>query len=60
MRPLDQLHAVTPDTTVSEAMEIMSRDDVNQLPVMRDGQIEGFISRGGILRLLQTQAELEV
>jgi len=60
MRPLDQLHAVTPDTTVSEAMEIMSRDDVNQLPVMLDGQIEGFISHGGILRLLQTQAELEV
>jgi Zn-dependent protease len=60
MRPLDRLHSVTPETTVTEAMEIMNRDDVNQLPVVRDGQIEGFISRAGVLRLLQTQADLEM
>jgi Zn-dependent protease len=58
MRPLDQLHAVTPDTPVTEAMEIMAREDVNQLPVVKDGRVEGFISRSGILRLLQTRAEL--
>jgi CBS domain-containing protein len=58
MRPLDQLLSVTPDTPVMEAMEIMSREDVNQLPVVKDGHVEGFISRGGILRLLQTRAEL--
>jgi Zn-dependent protease len=60
MRPLDKLHSVTPETPVSDAMEIMSRDDVNQLPVVRDGRIEGTISRAGVLRLLQTQAELEM
>ena len=60
MRPIDKLSSVSPETLVSEAMEIMSRDDVNQLPVIRDGQIEGTISRGGILRLLQTRAELEM
>lgn len=58
MRPLDQLHAVTPATPTTEAMEIMAREDVNQLPVVNDGQVEGFISRAGILRLLQTRAEL--
>ncbi len=58
MRPLDQVRAVTPDTPVTEAMEIMAREDVNQLPVVKDGHLEGFISRGGILRLLQTRAEL--
>jgi Zn-dependent protease/CBS domain-containing protein len=58
MRPLDQLHAVTPDTPVTEAMEIMAREDVNQLPVVKDGHVEGFISRAGILRLLLTRAEL--
>jgi predicted transcriptional regulator len=58
MRPLDQLHAVTPDMPVTEALEIMAREDVNQLPVLKDGRVEGFISRGGILRLLQTRAEL--
>ena len=58
MRPLDSLHGVTTDTPVDEAMEIMAREDVNQLPVVKDGHVEGFISRGGILRLLQTRAEL--
>jgi Zn-dependent protease/predicted transcriptional regulator len=58
MRPLDQLRAATPDTPVSEAMEMMAREDVNQLPVVKDGHVKGFISRGGILRLLQTRAEL--
>jgi Zn-dependent protease len=58
MRPLDQLHAVTPETPVTEALEIMTREDVNQLPVVKEGHVEGFISRSGILRLLQTRAEL--
>ena len=34
MRPLEQIHAVTPETPVMAAMEIMAREDVNQLPVM--------------------------
>lgn len=59
-RPLDKLRAVTPETPVSEALEIMGREDLNQLPVVRDGHIEGVISRGGVLRLLQTRAELDV
>jgi CBS domain-containing protein len=58
MQPLDKLRAVTPDTPVSEAMEIMATEDVNQLPVVKDGIVQGFISRGGVLRLLQTRAEL--
>jgi Zn-dependent protease len=58
--PLDRLRVVTPETPVSEALEMMSREDVNQLPVVRDGRIEGVITRGGVLRLLQTRAELDV
>ena len=60
MRPLGQVRAFSPDTPVAEAMEMMAREDLNQLPVMRDGSIEGFISRGGVLRLLQTRAELDM
>lgn len=58
MRPLDQLHSVTPDTPVNEALEIMSEDDVNQLPVVLNKRIEGFISRRGVLRLLQMHSAL--
>ena len=60
MRPLESLRTVAPETPVAEALELMGREDVNQLPVVRDGQLAGVISRGHILRLLQTRAELQV
>jgi Zn-dependent protease/predicted transcriptional regulator len=59
MRPLDQLRTVAIDTPVINALEIMGRDDVNQLPVILNGALEGIISRSHILQLLQTKAELD-
>jgi Zn-dependent protease/predicted transcriptional regulator len=58
MRPLDRLRTVTPDTAVSDALTTMARDDVNQLPVMDDGRLEGIVSRGQFIRLLQARSEL--
>jgi CBS domain-containing protein len=58
MRPWDQLHTVTAEDPVVKALEIMGRDDVNQIPVMLNGALKGMISRGHILRLIQTRAEL--
>jgi Zn-dependent protease len=58
MRPLDRIHALPPDAPASEALEAMAREDVNQVPVMRDGRLEGVISRGHLIQLLQTRAEL--
>jgi CBS domain-containing protein len=58
MRPLSQLRVVTPDTPAAQALEIMSRNDINQLPVVSDGQLEGVFSRGQIMRLLRAHAEL--
>jgi Zn-dependent protease/predicted transcriptional regulator len=59
-RPLKSLHTVSPQTSVAKALEMMGREDVNQLPVVKDGHLEGIVSRGHILRLLQTRAELRV
>jgi Zn-dependent protease len=58
MRPLDQLHTVTPATPVMEALETMGRDDVNQLPVVADNHLEGIVTRATVLQFLQTRAEL--
>jgi Zn-dependent protease/predicted transcriptional regulator len=58
MRPLKSLHTVAPQTLVTKALEVMGREDLNQLPVVRNGHFEGIISRSHILRLLQTRAEL--
>jgi Zn-dependent protease/predicted transcriptional regulator len=58
MRPLDQLHTIRPEASAAEVLETMARDDLNQLPVIRDGHLEGMISRTHILQVLQTRAEL--
>ena len=60
MRPLEQLRTVTPETPVSEALEIIRRDNINQLPALTNGRLEGMISRDQILRYLLTQAELKM
>jgi Zn-dependent protease len=60
MRPLERLRAVTPETTVSEALEIIGREDINQLPVLENGRLEGMISRDQVLRYLLTRAELKM
>lgn len=60
MRPLDQLQIVAPDTPVSKALEMMGTEDLNQLPVVKNDNVEGIISRSHIVQLLQTRAELHV
>jgi Zn-dependent protease len=57
MRPLTELHTVSPNTPVMEALETMARDDVSQLPVVRDGHVEGMITRGNVLQFLQTRVQ---
>lgn len=58
MRPLSQLRTIAPDTPAIQAMEIMSREDINQLPVLSNGRLEGIFSRVHILTFLQNHAEL--
>jgi CBS domain-containing protein len=58
MLPLDRLRTITGDATVADALGLMRRADVNQLPVVSDGRMAGTISRSHILRMLRTRAEL--
>jgi Zn-dependent protease/predicted transcriptional regulator len=60
MLPLENLKTITPQTPVLEALETMTRNDVNQLPVVVDGQLAGVISRNHILEVLKTRSELEI
>jgi CBS domain-containing protein len=60
MRPLDQTRSVAPDASVTEALELMASQDVNQLPVVAKGTLAGLISRAHILQLLQTRAQLHL
>ena len=58
MRPLEELRTATGNTPAIEALEVMGREDVNQLPVVNNGQLVGMISRSNILSFLQTRAEI--
>lgn len=60
MRPFSQLKTITPDAPVIEALQTMGREDVNQLPVMDDGRMEGIISRSHIFHVLQARSELSM
>jgi CBS domain-containing protein len=60
MRPLAQLRTIKADAPAAEALETMGCGDINQLPVTSNGRLEGVISRGHILRFLQTRAELHM
>jgi len=58
MRPVSQLRTVTPETPVVQALEMMGREDVNQLPVVSGGQLQGIFSRSNIMGFLRNHAEL--
>ncbi|HEX4999653.1 MAG TPA: site-2 protease family protein [Terriglobia bacterium] len=58
-RPIESVRTVSPETGVKEALDLMVRDDVNQLPVVVNGRLAGVISRGNVLQFLKTRGELK-
>jgi CBS domain-containing protein len=51
---------VTPETPVAEALEILGRENIHQLPVVSNGRLEGMISRDQIMNQLLTRVELKM
>ena len=60
MRPLQQLQIITSDTPVLDALKLMARNDVNQLPVVADGILQGMVSRSQVVQLLQVRSVLQL
>lgn len=60
MTRLEELQTVTEDTQMSDVLRIMGTEDFHQLPVLRDGQLVGLITRSEIVRYLQFRQELGV
>lgn len=58
MQPVERLHHIDADAPVTQALDAIAREDVNQLPVLEQGRLRGVISRDQILRLLSARAEL--
>jgi Zn-dependent protease/predicted transcriptional regulator len=60
MRPIAELRPVQADAPAADALQMMLREDLGQVPVMRHGQLEGVVSRGHILNAAATRAELQM
>jgi CBS domain-containing protein len=58
MLPLEQSRRIEPDTELWAALQEMDRDGVNQLPITRDHQVVGMLSREDVITFLRTLQEL--
>lgn len=58
MVPVERVRTVKPDATIYDALEIMGRDRIGQLPVVADGGLVGLVTQADIVRTLSTRREL--
>lgn len=57
MTPASELSTVAPDEDAADALALLSRRDVRQLPVVRNGELVGVLRRRDIVRWLQLHSE---
>lgn len=60
MKPLEAILTVPPDMPALDALELIGKNGVNQLPVLENGKLKGIISREQILNYLFMRDELNV
>ena len=58
MIPLERLHAVTPQQNLNDVLPLMANRDVNQLPVVQDGELVGVLTRDAIIRMVEVRRGL--
>ena len=58
MTPREKLHQVDAREEIMLALEIMAKENVNQLPVLEFGRFVGFVTRADVMRLMQVRSEL--
>jgi Zn-dependent protease/CBS domain-containing protein len=57
MRPIENVLTIGPEAPLASALELLGRDDLEELPVLANGHLEGVLSRARILGYLRTNAE---
>jgi Zn-dependent protease len=55
MTPADELATVPPTADAEEALRLLSRRDVEQLPVLEGGRVLGFVRRRDLVRWMSLQ-----
>jgi CBS domain-containing protein len=57
MIPVATMKWIRPEAELVDALGEMDRDGVNQLPVMKDDQIQGVLGRDDVISFLRTVSE---
>ncbi|MCV4691122.1 CBS domain-containing protein, partial [Escherichia coli] len=60
MKSFDGVVTVDPDLPAIEALDLIGKNGVNQLPVVENGKLHGIISREQILNYLFMRDELNI
>jgi Zn-dependent protease len=60
MIPLEQVKTIAPEAELLAALQLMTQEDINQLPVVTDESLVGMLARDKILAFIQTRAELGI
>lgn len=58
MTPMDRLKWVRPEETALQVLQTMSRENINQLPVIAEGKLLGMIARDSVLNRIHLFLEL--
>lgn len=58
MTPVSQVRVVAPDQPLLEVLRLLDSQDVNQVPVAKNGSLLGMITRERLLRVLSAHVEL--
>jgi cystathionine beta-synthase len=54
-----QLVTIQPQNTVAEAVELMKKYDIEQIPVITGGELTGAVSEGGLFKKLFSNPEIK-
>ena len=58
MRPLSLMRTVSPEMPAIKAVELLSRENLGQMPVVSQGKLQGIFSREQVSRFLQIHSGL--
>lgn len=59
MTPMHSLKSVSPDEDLGAILQIIAGDDINQVPVVQDGNIVGMVGRDNIIAFINVRGELQ-
>jgi len=58
MTPYSKLKTVSPDADMAEVMQILAEQDINQVLVVRDGNVVGMVARDNLINFINLRGEL--